>query len=711
MKLLIAVLIAALPLCGAKPDWPTGSRTTPPTIASVMPKGAPRGGKVTVTVQGFNLADASAVYFSRAGVTARVTGTKSLPELVENRLGSNGTASTVDLGPQPERAELTLELEIAVDAKVGPVDFRLGTSLGTTPTARFLIEPAFAEAVTGATVSAPVILSGTIEKPGAAGSFVWKVDGPGEWTVANLSSHAGSTLRAVISIDDVEHTQPVFSQKFATSGEHRVRVSDYEESGSANHFYRIAVARSAEAAEFGPAPVKFPAAKEPVIVDAGVNVSVAAAQSVPVPAAISGKLTAPARYYRFHAAKDQRLILDVNARRAGSPLDSLIEVLDAQGKPIERATVRAVFETATALRDHDSSLRGIRMNSFTGFTAGDYVMIGGEIDRIETLPPNPDSDYIFEAFNNQRLAYFDTTPEAHALDSPVYRVRIAPPGSTFAPNGMPVVHLNYRNDDGGPGYGKDSRLHFTAPADGDYLVRIQDVRGLTGDDFVYRLSIRTPKPSWTLSVSPRNPNVPAGGRIPVTVTAMRFDDFDGPIEVMVKDLPPGLRATRGTILPGDTRTTLLLSADEDAHPAGAVPLVVTDSTGVIADPMDKLKLISVVPKADVQMTAETREVTLQPGGTADVAVSIRRNHGFAGRVPVEVRNLPPGVEVIDTGLNGVLINENETTRTFTLRLLPTAQPHTQPIYASGMVETRAGGQQNTFASEGVTLHIVPAKGN
>jgi hypothetical protein len=67
------------------------------------------------------------------------------------------------------------------------------------------------------------------------------------------------------------------------------------------------------------------------------------------------------------------------------------------------------------------------------------------------------------------------------------------------------------------------------------------------------------------------------------------------------------------------------------------------------------------------------------------------------------------VEVIDTGLNGVLINENETSRTFTLRLLPTAQPHTQPIYASASVETRAGGQQNTFATEAITLKILPAK--
>ena len=42
----------------------------------------------------------------------------------------------------------------------------------------------------------------------------------------------------------------------------------------------------------------------------------------------------------------------------------------------------------------------------------------------------------------------------------------------IASNGMPLFRLHYRSDDGGPLYGKDSRLLFTAPADGEYVVRI-----------------------------------------------------------------------------------------------------------------------------------------------------------------------------------------------------------------------------------------------
>jgi len=73
---------------------------------------------------------------------------------------------------------------------------------------------------------------------------------------------------------------------------------------------------------------------------------------------------------------------------------------------------------------------------------------------------------------------------------------------------------------------------------------------------------------------------------------------------------------------------------------------------------------------------------------------------------VEVRNLPPGVRVLDVGLNGVLINEDETRRSFTLEALPTAEPIEQPIYVSGRVETRApASQQTSYAGDPIVLRV------
>jgi hypothetical protein len=353
----------------------------------------------------------------------------------------------------------------------------------------------------------------------------------------------------------------------------------------------------------------------------------------------------------------------------------------------------------------------MRLTAWDGLKVGDYVMVGSEIVRAEALPLSPDNDTVFESFAGQRLTFFDTTPEAHAVDSAVYKVQIYPPGAKLSQNGLPVAHLYYRNDDGGPGYGKDSLLHFTAPSEGDYTVSIRDVQGLGGESYAYRLTARHPRPDFRLTVNPKNPNVPAGGTIPVTVTALRMDGFDGPIDVSLADLPPGFHAAHGIIAPGQVATTLVLSADASAKLEASVPfkaIGVSDTKLTrIANPEDHLKLISLMPRSDILMTAETKDVTIEPGGSAQITVSIQRQGDFRGRVPVEVRNLPPRVRVLDVGLNGVLLNEDESRRSFTIEALPNVEAVDQLIYVSGAIETRSGQQNSYAAPQAIHLHIKP----
>jgi len=58
-------------------------------------------------------------------------------------------------------------------------------------------------------------------------------------------------------------------------------------------------------------------------------------------------------------------------------------------------------------------------------------------------------------------------------------------------------------------------------------------------------------------------------------------------------------------------------------------------------------------------------------------------------VPCKIRNLPPGVRVVNVGLNGVLVTETQTSRTFTLHAEDWAKPITQPIYVVGEVESNS----------------------
>jgi hypothetical protein len=724
---------------------------------------------VEMTVEGFNLAGANRAIFNEPGVTAKILRVKELPDLPDIRLGSAGTQSTIDLGPLPPRNQVAMEVDVSPDAGIGPVSFRLETPMGLSPMGTFLIEPFYGEAPDNEPNDTfdkafdtflPAILVGAISRPGDVDLFKIQVRAGQRLAFDFSPGDIGSQLLSVVEIVDpgmavlASYTDSSFGHTFAKAGTYYIRVSDYQRKGSANHIYRIKVGefpvvsrvyplgiRRGETAKvqlagehLGAATVALkgepsegyldlalvrvntPAGpafnRVPLAVGEYPEVEAASTKRLTMPVTVNGAIQDKPHEFRFAAKKGQPIVFEVNARRLGSKLDSFVEVLHADGKPVERATIRPVWDTITVLRDHDSASRGIRIQSWNAMKVGDYVQIGSEIVRIEALPKTPDDDCIFESFNGQRIAYFGTSSEAHAIDSPVYKVLVFPPGQQFSPNGLPLTRLTYRNDDGGPGYGKDSHLTFVAPADGEYVVRIGDVQGLGGDGHAYRLTARAPKPDYRLSIAPRNVNVPRGGTVPLTITAQRIEGFEEPIDVELQGLPAGLTATKGAIGKGQNFGTILLTAAADATLDRAMRLRAVGRAGALtreANPEDRLQYIALAPKPDIAMTAVTREIEVEAGGTAEVKVSIVRNNGFGGRVPVEVRNLPPSVRVLDVGLNGVLLNEDETERSFTLMALETAEPLEQFIYVSGAVETRANGQQNSFAApQAIRLVVKPS---
>jgi hypothetical protein len=568
-----------------------------------------------------------------------------------------------------------------------------------------------------------------------------------------LRNEAGQMLAQ--SGEYLDRPDAVLTYKLPAVGKYTLSVTDREKSGSMEHFYRVnagplpyvtsvfplglEAGKSAKVMVNGvnlgdlhevnvDAPksangwttmplqvkgdggwslntVKLVVGNSPEVFEQEPNNSPEQAQAISLPVTINGHISggtenggaADEDYFRFHARKGENLTIDVAAARLGSPLDSVIEVLDAQGRSIPRVTLRCLNETYVTLSDKDSRRPEVRMVSSSGFHEGDYLMIGDELDQITFIPDQPDADVSLRGADGLRWALLGTSPDAHAINTPIYKVQVLPPGAEFPPNGLPVFHLPWRNDDGGPGYGPDSRLDFVAPEDGDYLLHLKDVRGQEGRDFAYRLSIHDAQPDFRLSADPMNPNIPQGGSAFVTVTANRVRGYDGPIDVRMEGLAAGITASPATIPAGQDSTVVLLSAAANA-PIDAAPIAFkivghamingADQSRV-ANPDEPLTVASVIPSPDTVVTTDFAHVTLAPGQDVKVTLHVDRRKGFQGRVPCTVINLPPGVRVVNIGLNGVLVSETQSSRTFTLHAEDWAKPISQPIYVVGMVESNS----------------------
>src|SRR5262245_48307841 len=107
-----------------------------PYLTSITPAGAKRGGKVTFTIEGFNLTDAIEVLWGKPGVTSTITLNSELARETP-RPSKDPTKKLA--GDRGARNRLTIEAAIAPDAEVGFHNFLITTALGTTNLGPFYI--------------------------------------------------------------------------------------------------------------------------------------------------------------------------------------------------------------------------------------------------------------------------------------------------------------------------------------------------------------------------------------------------------------------------------------------------------------------------------------------------------------------------------------------------------------------------------------------
>jgi mono/diheme cytochrome c family protein len=424
------------------------------------------------------------------------------------------------------------------------------------------------------------------------------------------------------------------------------------------------------------------------------NDTVEQAQPITIPASVNGRLynaghprSADVDLYGFDAEKGERLVIETRAAMMGSPADTKIEVLDAKGAPVPQLLLQATKDSWLTLRSTDATNPGIRLGQFAEMELNDYMYFNGEVLKIFRLARGPDSDMGYYARDGVRRAYFFTSPSAHGLDEPCYAVEPKLVGAKIVPNGLPVFTLNYANDDDAEReLGKDSRLIFTAPATGRYIVRVSDTRGWSGERFAYRLIARKPEPDFATTLLAKDAaKIPAGAGVQFVVKVERKDGFEGDVRVNVSGVPDGFFVSTPIVVEAGHLTATgclyaLPGAREGKADFSKVSVTATASlngqtvtrsmTGFpkVAVTAPPKQVLFIEPDAAGKpqgggktLPAKPREIVIAPGGRVPVWLRVERR-GNDALLSLDVENLPHGVIVDSIGLNGVQIRANETER-------------------------------------------------
>jgi hypothetical protein len=373
--------------------------------------------------------------------------------------------------------------------------------------------------------------------------------------------------------------------------------------------------------------------------DPGNNHSRAAAAALTIPVTVSGVADADASdFYRFTAARDQRLRIDCAAQRIDSPLNAVLRIYDASGAELGRVSRNldrdAVMEfTAPAdgeftVEIHDMAWRGGATSQYrltisapqeapvlppplplAGAMAGLSPNAG-----MEEIEPNDsegaaqpltlssdvsgklDDDWFSFTGGKGRTVIIETfSHRLGELSDPFVVVKKITRDEKGAEQSSQVAEFD---DTAGPPGAERFRLATRDPSGRIVCEEGAVYRVLVTDRFNtgsrYRLLLRDSRPDFQVLVMPESPVVTDGrnvqrwspllrrnGSALVSIAAVRSDGFDGPVTLRVDGLPPGVTAAETVIPSGMSGGVIVLRAAADVKPWTG-RLQITGQSGDIA---------------------------------------------------------------------------------------------------------------------------------
>ncbi|MCS6978466.1 MAG: PPC domain-containing protein [Gemmatales bacterium] len=253
--------------------------------------------------------------------------------------------------------------------------------------------------------------------------------------------------------------------------------------------------------------------------------------------------------------------------------------------------------------------------------------------------------FVFAGKKNQRVLIDAVTQEVHS-PSVVYLVLRNAQGNQIAAS----------NPTADP-----ARIDITLPEDGDYTLAVEHLHYWGGPEETYRIVFNLYEPDYVLTAQLDRHDAPAGGMVPVHVTANRRD-YGGPIDITVSG-PQGVSGN-AVIQAGQTSTLVPVRVpgelaigghrlvvtgkakigEKEVVKKAHVRPVVREALGNLAHPPAHLGEEIVLgvtkpPPFSVQATYEQPEALR--GGTVPVAITLTKAEGFDEEVTIALVSPAP----------------------------------------------------------------------
>jgi hypothetical protein len=469
-------------------------------------------------------------------------------------------------------------------------------------------------------------------------------------------------------------------------------------------------------------PILFTFASAPVVLDNGTNGTSEAAQKVPVPCEIAGRIEKKGNrdWYAFHAKKGDVTIIELIGDRLGAPLDLYFTLQDANGRVItEQDDANEILSPQFFTRTFDPP-----PYRFVAPADGDYQIMVSSRDafvqagprhcyQLRISPPQPDfrlvtmpAPSVFPPIN------IDSLPDApvigqngnQAIQVLVWRrdgfnsdilltAKGLPEGVTVVPQVLPAgqkqTYLVLNAAENAPAWAGAVQIIGTATVKGKKLVREAraatitwrvpqiNIPAISRLDRALVLAVRDKAPFSLVAAKERYSAFP-GGRINVKLKLTRnHPGMGGNIQLASLSIPPGLTFNPTNLGPmkqdsgGGADYNVVLNVKPNAAP-GLFTVVLRGQTqggmvkgkGKGRPPIGTVFQVStpitvtILPKQLAKLTVSPQTLKATPGKETTLLVKVARIYDFQGPFKIELI-LPASVKGIQAASTEIKAGEND----------------------------------------------------